>query len=156
MSSCVHVIHVCCSSPEPVQELSFGWPIRKTRCATGHSSSLLLCPVCLAPFSIKAKVEFPASTRVRRVQLPSGQEIQNPLDLRDRECSVVWTGDPEFPRSGGSRLRGCWSQGTCVPLQLRSARYSLVCHDCLNDHFVLGVLSTFLTTTFLLTDHSML
>ena len=58
-STCVHTIHICCSSPES-QELSFCKPIRNTRCVASapHPSFRLA----------KAKVYFPASTRVDRVE----------------------------------------------------------------------------------------
>ena len=42
----------------------------------------MLCPVRLEQFPLgHGQSCFPASTRVERVKLPSGQEIRNPLDL---------------------------------------------------------------------------
>ena len=82
VGSHVHVIHICCSSPEPVLLARQEKALRHFCASIGHSSSLLLGPVCLAQFPLgQANVHFPASTRVERVKLPCGQDFQNLLDL---------------------------------------------------------------------------
>ena len=114
-----HLLFVTRTGLRTVLLLAHQENTRRHFCASnGYSSSLLLRRVCLAHIRL-VKVYFPASRRVERVKLPSGQEFQNSLDLADRGLL-----DP-------------WNQGTRIPQQLPSARFSLVCHDCLNGHFSL-------------------